>query len=121
MAGPSPGELLAAARQRVSGARAMLADPRTCNLPQCTVWFQDARTFLEQVCEQLAAMGAPGPELRQSATALSREIRHTGALLEQAARWGRRWLAALATQEAAYTAAGQTPPLPPRTCISVLG
>ncbi len=117
----SPGECLAAVRQRVSAARRMLAVPRTCDLDQCSALFQEAQTDLEGLRTQLSQKPARNSELRLQALALSGEIRLTGALLEQAARYGRRWLALLATTASGYTAAGSPPPLPPQACISFFG
>ena len=85
-------EPLAAAQSRVREARALLARPRSCDLEACATMLHGAQGDLEKLRDSLLA-GAPGCwELRQQATLLGREIRQAGALLEQAASFGRNWL-----------------------------
>jgi hypothetical protein len=114
-------ELLAAAQSRVSSACELLARPRTCNIDECADCLREAQRYLEGMRDSLRDAGPAGRELRAPLIALGREIRQAGALLEQAARIGRRWLDRLRPTSSSYTAAGGPAPL--RACgrISILG
>jgi hypothetical protein len=114
-------QLLADAQSRVSSARGLLARPRTCNMDECLKYLREAQGYLEWLRDNLRDAGPAGLELREPLIALGREIRQAGALLEQAARFGRRWLERLLAANSSYTAAGGPPPLPARRCISILG
>jgi len=120
MPGQNPQTLLAAAQARVGSARALLAHPRTCSLDECITLLREAQGYLEWVRDSLVgARPAPG-NLRAQAQALAVEIRHAGTLLEQAVRFGRRWLERLQSS-AGYTSGGTCVPLQPRGRISILG
>ncbi|HLY19874.1 MAG TPA: hypothetical protein VKR61_21755 [Bryobacteraceae bacterium] len=112
--------LLAAARARVAGARSLLARPRACNLDECVTLLREAQGYLEWLRDSLPRAGSARPDLRGQALALAGEIRQAGVLLEQAARFGRRWLERLQSA-AGYTAAGTCVPLQPRGQISLFG
>jgi len=114
-------QLLAAAQSRVTSARALLARPRTCNLDECEECLREAQRYLESMREDLREAGPAAREFRGPLIALGREIRQVGALLEQAASFGRRWLERLRASHSAYTPAGC--PVPVQACwrISVLG
>ena len=114
-------EPLAAAQSRVREARALLACPRTCDLEACATLLRGAQDDLEQLRDSLLAGGPGGGELRQQATLLGREIRQAGALLEQAAHFGRNWLERLRAASRGYTAAGSPAPIPPCGQISLMG
>jgi hypothetical protein len=121
MRGQTAPELLAAAHSRVSTARDLLSRPRTCNLEECAQHLQEAQKFLESMRDDLGKSGSIGREFRRPLIALSHEIRQAGALLEQAARFGRRWLERLRASTSTYTAAGGPGPLPANRRISLLG
>jgi hypothetical protein len=118
---PDLQELLAAAESRVRGARVLLAGPRTCNLDECVTLFREAQGYLEWFRDSLPRAGPPNRGLRRQATALAAEIRQAGVLLEQAARYGRRWLERLRSMAPEYTASGGRAPLHIRGQISFLG
>jgi hypothetical protein len=113
--------LLTAAQSRVGGARALLTRPRGCNLDECVTLFREAQGYLEWLRDSLPRMGENGRDLRRQAAILAGEISQAGVLLEQAARFGRRWLANLRPADPEYTASGSAVPL--RICgrISFLG
>src|ERR1039458_5125916 len=127
--------LLAAAQSRVRGARALLARPRACNPDECVTLFREAQGYLEWLRDSLPRAGRwaeglrdtppqagpAGRDLRRQATGLAGEIRQAGVLLEQAARLGRRWLAALRPMGPQYTASGSAVPVRIRGRISFLG
>jgi len=111
--------LLAAAQDRVRGARTRLERPRACNLDECVTLLREAQGYLEWLRDSLP--GAPVPrDLRARAAALARDIRHAGILLEQAARYGRRWLERLQLS-GGYTPSGLLAPLEARGRLSFLG
>ena len=114
-------EPLAGAQSRVREARGMLAHPRDCDLEACATLLREAQGDLEQLRDSLLAGGSGGRELRQQATLLGHEIRQAGALLDQAARFGRNWLERLRAASRGYTAAGSPAPIPPCGQISVMG
>ena len=114
-------QLLAAAQSCVSSARDLLARPRTCNIDECGRRLREAQSYLEWMRDNLREAGPAGRELRGPLITLGREIRQAGALLEQAARFGRRWLERLRATSSSYTAAGGPAPLPARGRISILG
>jgi hypothetical protein len=113
-------ELLAAARTAVGRARTLLGHPRTCNLAECVELFRQAESDLERVRDSLLAGVRWDRELKVQALNLGREIQQAGALLEQAAHFGRRWLERLRAS-AGYTPAGGPAPLPNFGCVSILG
>ena len=113
--------LLAAAQSRVRGARALLARPRVCNLDACVTLFREAQGYLEWLRDRLPQTGPASRDLRAQATTLAGEIRQAGVLLEQAARYGRRWLERLASISPEYTASGSEVPLQISGHISFLG
>jgi hypothetical protein len=113
--------LLDAAQSRIGGARALLAHPRACDPEQCITLFREAQGYLEWVRDSLAQAGPVGRDLRGQATALAAEICQTGILVEQAARFGRRWLQGLRSMSPEYTAYGHCVPLAIRGHISVRG
>jgi hypothetical protein len=117
----TPPQLLADAQSRVSSARDLLTRPRTCNMDECLKYLREAQGYLEWLRDNLREAGPAGRELREPLIALGREIRQAGALLEQAARFGRRWLESLRATSSSYTAAGGPAPLPSRGHISILG
>jgi|HubBroStandDraft_4_1064222.scaffolds.fasta_scaffold244065_2 hypothetical protein len=117
----TPPQLLEAAQSRVSSARDLLARPRTCNMDECVKYLWEAQSYLERLRDNLREAGPAGRELRDPLIALGREIRQAGALLEQAARFGRRWLERLRATSSSYTAAGSPAPSPVRGRISILG
>jgi hypothetical protein len=121
MRGRTPPQLLADAQSRVNSARELLARPRTCNLDECLKYLREAQGYLEWLRDNLREAGPAGRELREPLMALGREIRQAGALLEQAARFGRRWLDRLLASGSSYTAAGGPAPLAARGRISILG
>ena len=114
-------QLLAAAQSRVSSARDLLARPRTCNMDECAKCLREAQGYLEWMRDSPREAGSGSRELREPLIALGREIRQARALLEQAARFGRRWLESLRATSSSYTAAGGPAPLPSRGHISILG
>jgi hypothetical protein len=114
-------QLLADAQSRVSSARDLLVCPRTCNLDECLKYLREAQGCLEWLRDNQREAGPAGRELREPLIALSREIRQAGALLEQAARFGRRFLERLRATSSSYTAAGGPAALPARGHVSVLG
>ena len=114
-------QLLADAQSRVSSARDLLTRPCTCNMDDCLKYLREAQGYLEWLRDNLREAGPAGLELREPLIALGREIRQAGALLEQAAHFGRRWLERLLASNSSYTAAGGPAPLPARRCISILG
>jgi hypothetical protein len=111
-------ELLAAAQARVRGVRTALARPRTCNVDECITLLREAQGYLEWLRDSLRH-AAPAHQLRAQALALLVEIQQAGVLLEQAARYGRRFIERLRPPE--YTAAGSPPPLCIRGSLSLLG
>jgi hypothetical protein len=113
--------LLAAAQLRVRGAQALLARPRACNLEECVTLFREAQGYLEWLRDSLPQAGPANRDLRRQATTLAGEIRQAGVLLEQAARFGRRWLERLRSMAPEYTASGSAVPLHIRGRISFLG
>ncbi|MGA2589490.1 MAG: hypothetical protein ABSH32_06225 [Bryobacteraceae bacterium] len=113
--------LLAAAQSRVRGARALLARPRACNLDECVTLFREAQGYLEWLRDRLPQAGPASRDLRPHATTLAGEIRQAGVLIEQAARYGRRWLERLRSISPEYTASGSAVPLQIRGHISFLG
>ena len=117
----TPPQLLADAQSRVSSARDLLTRPCTCNMDDCLKYLREAQGYLEWLRDNLREAGPAGRELREPLIALGREIRQAGALLEQAARFGRRWLESLRATSSSYTAAGGPAPLPSRGHISILG
>jgi hypothetical protein len=121
MQDPTVQKWLAAAQQRVRDASVLLARPRTCDLDECAALLQEAQGNLEQLRDSLCGGVATGREWRQEALALGRDIRRAGALLEQAARFGRAWLARLRAASAGYTAAGSPTPVQPCGRILVRG
>src|SRR5579871_5249048 len=114
------GELLANAQQRLCAARRMLLRPRDCNLDECVSLLREAQGYLEWLRDSLAAQRSVPPGLRKGAISLAADIQQTGALLDQAARFGRRWLERLQCA-AGYSADGLRPPLAPRGRLSILG
>jgi len=114
-------ELLAAAQSRVTIARDLLTRPRTCNMDECVKYLREAQGSLEWLRDNLREAGTASRELREPLIALSREIRQAGALLEQAARFGRRWLERLRASSSSYTAAGGPAPIQAPRRISILG
>ena len=114
-------QFLAAAQSRVNSARDLLMRPRTCNIDDCGRYLREAQGYLERLRDSLREAGPAGRELREPLIALGREIRQAGALLEQAARFGRRWLERLRATSSSYTAAGGPALLPARGRISILG
>jgi hypothetical protein len=112
---------LADAQSRVSSARDLLAHPRTCNMDACLKYLREAQGCLEWLRDNQREAGPAGRELREPLISLGREIRQAGALLEQAARFGRRWMERLRATSSSYTAAGGPAPLPARGRVSVLG
>ena len=80
--------------------------PRTCNVDECARHLLEAQTYLEGLRDKLGETGHANRELREPLFALSREIRQAGALLEQAARFGRRWLDRMRGANSGYTSAG---------------
>jgi hypothetical protein len=113
--------LLAAARLRVHGACALLARPRACNPDECVTLFREAHGYLEWFRDNFLQSGRPNPDLRRQATTLAVEIRQAGVLIEQAARFGRRWLERRRCMSPEYTASGRTAPVDIRRRISFLG
>jgi hypothetical protein len=113
--------LLAAAQSRVRGVRALLARPRVCNLDECVTLFREAQGYLEWLRDRLPQAGPASRDLRPQASTLAGEIRQAGVLLEQAARYGRRWLERLRSISPEYTASGSAAPLQIRGHISFLG
>jgi hypothetical protein len=114
-------ELLAAAQARVRAACALLARPRACNLDECVTLFREAQGYLEWLRDSLSHAGPAGRGLRHQATTLAGETRQAGILLDQAARFGRRWLERLRSISPEYTASGGRIPLQIRGRISFLG
>jgi hypothetical protein len=112
---------LAAAQSRVRGARTLLSRPRACNLDECITLFREAQGYLEWFRDSLPHAAPAGRDVRRQANALSGEIRQAGVLLEQAARFGRRWLEGLRPTDPEYTASGSRAPLHLRGRISFLG
>lgn len=102
-------------------ARDLLTRPRTCNMDECAECLREAQGHLEGLRDNLRDAGPAGRELREPLVALGREIRQAGALVEQAARFGRRWLERLRATSSSYTAAGAPAPLPAGGQISILG
>lgn len=113
--------LLVAAQSRVRGVRALLARPLACNPDECITLFREAQGYLEWLRDSLAVAGPAGPELRCQAIAVAGEIGQAGALLQQAARFSRRWLDRLRAMSPEYTSSGATVPLRIRGQISYLG
>jgi hypothetical protein len=114
--------LLVAAQSRVRGVRALLARPLACNPDECITLIREAQGYLEWLRDSLPLAGpAAAPELHRQATALAGEIGQAGALLQQAARFGRRWLDRLRAMNPEYTSSGATVPLRIRGQISYLG
>ena len=113
--------LLAAAQSRVRAARALLARPRACNPDECVTLFREAQGYLEWLRDSLPHAGRAGRDLRRQATALAGELHQAGVLIEQAARFGRRWLAGLRSMNPEYTASGSALPVQIRGRISFLG
>jgi len=113
--------LLAAAQSRVDGARALLARPRACNPDECITLFREAQGYLGWFRDDLLEAKRPNPDLRRQATGLAVEIRQAGVLIEQAAKFGRRWLERLRSMAPEYTAYGSTAPRDIRGRISFLG
>jgi hypothetical protein len=113
--------LLTAAQGRVRGARALLARPRACNPDECVTLFREAQGYLEWLRDNLPQAGPAGRDLRRQAATLAGEIRQAGVLIEQAARFGRRWLERVRSSPPEYTASGNRvpPQIPGR--ISLLG
>jgi hypothetical protein len=114
-------ERLAAAQACVRAARALLLCPRTCDLDRCTGLFREAQSELEGLRGSFDADLGDGGELRRQAYDLRREIGQAGALLEQAARFGRHWLERLRAATGGYTAAGVPAAVPGCGQISVVG
>jgi hypothetical protein len=113
-------DLVAAARTRVAGVRAALTRPRACHLDECVTRLREAQGYLEWLRDSLAGDLRPGGGLRRPLLALETEIRHTGILLGQAARFGRRWLERW-QPSASYTADGTFPPMEPRGHMAFFG
>lgn len=113
-------EKILAARARVGAARGLLAHPLTCSLDECVTLLREAHGYLEWLRDSLTAAGPSRHALRRQAIALSGEIGQTGILLEQARRYGRRWLERLQAG-AGYTALGGPLPIQPRGRISIFG
>jgi hypothetical protein len=121
MTGPDPSELLAAAKQRVGGVRTMLQSPRSCRIDECLSLLREAQGYLEWLRDGLSGGAGQIPaNWVTSMKALTLDIRQTGVLLEQAARFGRRWLERLESN-LGYTAAGLHPAWQPRGHIFYLG
>ncbi len=114
-------ERMAAARTSVRAARVLLARPRTCSLDRCATLLCEAHGELEGLRDGLRSGSPGGRGLRAEALALGREIRCAGALLEQAARFGRHWLERWCAHDSGYTPAGVPEPIAPKKQISVLG
>jgi hypothetical protein len=112
---------MAAAQSRVRSALILLARPRACNPEECVTLFREAQGYLEWFRDSLLEAGRPNPDLRRQATILAVEIRQAGVLIEQAARFGRRWLERRRCMSPEYTAAGRNVPLDIRRRISFLG
>jgi len=115
------GELLAKARARIGGARARLADPRTCAPGECVTLLREAQGYLEWLRDRLRGGARGSRELRDEAGRMGREIREAGVLLEQAARRGHRWLELARARHCGYTRAGLPGPLPPAGRLSIWG
>ncbi|HVN04289.1 MAG TPA: hypothetical protein VMT86_07710 [Bryobacteraceae bacterium] len=113
-------EKLRAARARLAGARGRLARPRACSLDECVTLLREAQGYLEWLRDSLQAGRGLRPEARAQAVALRAEIRHTGVLLQEAVRRGRRWLERLQTA-GGYNSSGALLPLAPRGRIAILG
>jgi|HubBroStandDraft_1064217.scaffolds.fasta_scaffold00235_6 hypothetical protein len=113
--------LLAAARSRVRGARVLLARPRACHPDECVTLFREAHGYLEWFRDSLPFAQPSNRDLRRQATSLAGEIRQAAVLLEQAARYGRRWLEGRRSAAPEYTAAGARVPIHIRRHISFLG
>lgn len=114
-------KLLTSAQSCVGGARALLARPRVCNIDECAALFGEAQGYLESARDSLAQAGPGNRHLRRQAAMLNAEIREAGVLLEQAARYGRRWLKGLRRVAPEYTASGAAVPLRLSGQISFLG
>lgn len=113
--------LLTAAQARIREARAMLARPRACRLDECGTLFREAQGYLEWFRDSLSRAGVTHGSLRRQAAALAEEICQAGVLLEQAARFGRRWLDRLRAPAPEYTASGGIAPPDNRGHVSFLG
>ncbi len=121
MQDPTVQKWLAAAQGRVRDACVLLAGPRTCDLDVCAKLLGEAQGNLEQLRDRLCGGAAISREWRPQALALGRDIRQAGALLEQAARFGRAWLERLRAASAGYTAAGSPTAIEACGRISVRG
>lgn len=117
----TPRERLRAAQSRVGGARAVLREPAKADAHHCEALLREACEELATLVEALRGAAAGDAELRQNAMTLRREIQQVGALLEQAARFGRQWLERLGAAQGGYTPAGAAAPVLPRGCVSVAG
>lgn len=115
-----PHELLVAAKQRLGGARGLLQRPRTCNVDECVTLLREAQGYLEWLRDSLSTAAPVHAGLRGALKDLASDARQTGVLLEQAARFGRRWLDRLQSS-LDYTEAGRYAALQPRGRVSYLG
>ena len=70
--------------------------------------FREAQGYLEWLRDSLAPPARPAVFAPPGA-ALAGEIRQVGVLLDQAARFGRRWLEACGAISPEYTASGHPP------------
>ncbi|MFN7994692.1 MAG: hypothetical protein U0Q18_13880 [Bryobacteraceae bacterium] len=113
-------EHLGSARHCVKRARDLLVNPRSCHLGDCSRLLFEAQNSLGLLLEGLADGTRPSPELRPQILALHQEVRQASALLEQAAAFGRLWLARLQAASGGYTKAGSPAPLVGAGCISAV-
>jgi hypothetical protein len=115
-----PNALLEHAHSCVSGARKILAAPRTASLEDSITLLLEAREYLENLHSEVSSAAPDGGELRAQTLALAREIRQAAVLLEQGARRSAAWLDRWRASRGGYTATGNLAAVPLGR-VSILG
>lgn len=115
----STAEDLAAIRQAVEHAGALLADASPPSLDRSTETLDQAARKLVEVIPKLHAGG--GPAARAEAARLHMAVHHTGGLLQGAAEFFTGWNRRLGALMGGYTARGDAAPVPRLGHLSIRG